>query len=509
MNPVEFREPVKNATSMRSKSAGTPSTGLAESRAALSRWRGIDPLERMIWALLIFSLPFTDVEFPKQARGFGLPSTYLTILLWVFVLLRILRGRESLRFLKSKALLFMFIFWVVAGFSLLQSSKAPPSSWMNYSDPRTVSIEQFIQLSIALSIAFFTVFYIRSWRDFRFAMTAYFAGWIGSLFAQAIDVVAYFEPQSTVLTAIENLIHHAEWWQFLGPIPRLRLGGAEASWCSDYLICLIPFFVLSAYYWKSRAWNRINACVAVLIMFATMSFGGLAVFAGQVALMALALGRRAVGFLVLAGAVPLLLALVISPIYVSWVWNRAVGVYENGVEGADSSVRIRTALTDAGWNIFEEHPWLGVGIGESTFYIPGDMPGWTREDPLFKGGFRDPANLCNFDVQILSELGLLGAGLFLALLVTMALGLLGSYRRAPERWKKAVYAAILIALLGQVAHYVSMNRFFVHYWYFIWGLAICAPKLLDQKDPKMPPRRVTLSKTNAVFFEPPPVRVLR
>lgn len=502
MNPVNFRQPARGFISAPSDSTGIRPREVAASRAAVSKWRGIDPLERMFWGLLIFSLPFTDVEFPKQARGFGLPSTYLAIVVWVFVLLRILRGRESLSVLKSKAVLFLLLFWVVAGLSVFQSSKAPPSPWMSYSNPWATSIEQFVQLSVAFSIAFFTVFYIRTWCDFRFAMSAYFAGWVGSVLAQGIDFVAYFEPQSTALAAIDSLMHHTGWWQFLGSIPRIRLGGAEASWCSDYLLCLIPFFVLRAYYWKSRVWNAMNACAAVLVMFTTMSFGGLAVFVGEVAFMALALGRRAVGFLVLAGAIPLILVLTISPIYVNWVWNRAMGVYENGIQGSDFSVRVRSALTDAGWNTFEEHPWLGVGIGDSTFYIPSEMPGWTMEDPDLKKGFRDPANLSNFDVQILSETGLVGAGLFVALLATMALGLFRSYRRAPERWKKAVYAAILIALLGQVAHYVSMNRFFLHYWYFIWGLAMCTPKLLNQKDPKISICHVVSAKANTAPLSP-------
>jgi hypothetical protein len=519
MNPVDFRAFTGIGVPVCSASAGTRSGTLLHSNdrptqesvslPAARKSRGIDPIEKTLWGLLIFSLPFTDVQFPKQARGFGEPSTYLTIVLWVFVLLRILRRKESLRFLKSKPFLFMFLFWLVAGLSILQSSKAPPSPWIDYSNPWKTSVEQFVQLSVSLSIVFFTVFYVRSWRDFRIAMSAYFAGWVGSLFAQMLDFAAYFRPESTALSVIENFIHHTGWWQFLGPIPRLRLGGAEASWCSDYLLCLIPFFVLRAYYWKSRMWNAVNATASVLILFGTMSFGGLAAFFGEVVLMAFALGRRAIGFLLLAGAVPLLMALVISPIYVSWVWDRAMGVYENGIQGSDYSVRIRTALTEAAWNTFEEHPWLGVGIGNSTFYILGDMPGWAMADPDIKASFRDPINVPDFYAQILSETGLLGTGLFVMMLASMALGLFRAHRSAPERWKKSVYIGILIVLLGQVAHYVSVNRFFIHYWYFIWGLAICAPRLLSQNDPKISQRCAVVPKFALGVLESQSAKVLR
>jgi O-antigen ligase len=449
----------------------------------------VDPLTRFLWGFLVFSLPFVDIQFPEGTRGFGHPSTYLTLVLCVFVLLRILREREALRFLKSKAFLFMFLFWVAAGTSIYQSLRAPVSPWLEYSDPLLVSVEQFVQLSVCLSVAVLTCYFVRSWQDFRFAMTLYFAGWIGSILAQGLDFLAYFRPNSTLLQAINDFMHHTPLWQFEGPFPRLRLAGAEGSWASDYLICVIPFFVLRSYYWKSRRWNIINAFVAVIALFATMSFGGLAVFAGQAALMALILGKRAAGFLALAVAAPLLLALLISPTYVKAVWHRTVEAYTYGTESADSSLRLRTALTESAWNAFREHPWFGVGIGDSGFYVPGAWPTWAARDPSLNWTLRDPSSVPNFQVQILSETGLVGAGLFAALLVTMAGGTFKAYRRASEPWKKSVYAALLVALLGQVAHYTSMSRFILHYWFFIWGLAICTVRLSKQTEPGMPVHR--------------------
>jgi len=379
----------------------------------------------------------------------------------------------------------MFLFWLVAGISIYQSLKAPLSPWLEYSDPLLTSVEQFVMLSVGLSVAFLTCYFVRGWRDFRFAMSCYFAGWIGSVLAQALDFAAYFSPDSTLLQAVNDFIHNTPTWQFVGPLPRLRLAGSEASWASDYLLCLIPFFVLGSYYWKSRRWNIIHASASVMVMFATTSFGGLAVFAGQAALMALILGRRAVGFLALAGVAPLLLALVISPAYVNIVWNRTVGAYNYGIESDDFSVRMRAALVESAWNAFQEHPWLGVGIGDSGFYVPGDWPTWAARDPSINWTLRNPANLCNFHLQILSETGLAGAGLFAAMLVTMVGATFKAYRRVPESWKKSVYAGVLVALLGQVAHYSSMNRFFSRYWFFIWGLAICTVRLAETTDPGM------------------------
>jgi O-antigen ligase len=490
---LDYHSLAKTARVPEKASDSAPSPGKLEK---------VDVVTRMLWGLLVFSLPFVDIQFPEAARGFGQPSSYLTLVVMALVLLRILRERESLPFLKSKAIFFMFLFWLVAGFSIVQSLQAPISPWHEYSDPLLVSVQQFVMLTVGLSIALLTCYFVRSWRDFRFAMTCYFAGWIASVLVQALDFAAYYRPNSTLLQAVNDFMHHTPLWQFEGPFPRLRLAGGEASWTSDYLICLIPFFVLSSYYWKSRRWNIIHAAAAIIVLFATMSFGGLAVFAGQAALMAVILGRRAVGFLGLAGVAPLLLALVISPTYINTVWNRTAGAYSYGIDADDFSVRMRAALVESGWSAFQEHPWLGVGIGDSGFYVPGNWPTWAARDPSINWTLRSPANVCNFHVQVLSETGLAGTSLFVAMLVAMAAGLFKAYRRVPEAWKKSVYAGVLVALLGQVAHYSSVNRLFFRYWFFIWGLAICTVQLARQTDPGMGVRRIMYRKRVAGEFAP-------
>ena len=456
----------------------------------------VEPITKLLWGLLIFSLPFTDIEFPAAAKSFGQPSSYLTILLWVLVLIRVLQGNENLRFLKSKAFLFMFLFWLVAAYSISLSTQAPPSPWP-HSSVYAKSIRQFTQLTIAVSIAFFTAYFVRTWRDFRFAMSMYFAGWVGSLFAQALDFAAYF-THSAVLQAINDFIHHTRLWQFVGPFPRLRLSADEASFAADYLLCFVPFLVLGTYYWKSRAWNVLNASASALTLFATMSFGGLAVFLGEIALMAALLGKRAVGFLALAGGAPLLLALAISPVYVRFVWNRAVGVFDYGIETSDFSIRNRAAAAESAWTTFEDHPWLGVGIGNATMYLPSGMPTWAAAQPDLRkamlGPDEDGASLDNEFLRVLSETGLVGIGLFVAMLVNMLLGLFSAYRSSAERWKRSVYAGILVALLGQIAHYMSISEFSFRYWFFIWGLAICMPRLLGQNDSVAPRRRMIKRK---------------
>jgi hypothetical protein len=47
-----------------------------------------------------------------------------------------------------------------------------------------------------------------------------------------------------------------------------------------------------------------------------------------------------------------------------------------------------------------------------------------------------------------------------------------------------------------------MNRFFLHYWFLIWGLAVCTVRLAPQLDTAMRVRRAMYRKTLGGVFAP-------
>lgn len=87
----------------------------------------------------------------------------------------------------------------------------------------------------------------------------------------------------------------------------------------------------------------------------------------------------------------------------------------------------RYALTSAAWGVFQDHPLLGVGLGQSGFYLFDRLPDWALDrnpEMAFlllptSWTFPNPKNLW---VRLLAETGLVGALFFAVFLVLCALG---------------------------------------------------------------------------------------
>lgn len=100
-----------------------------------------------------------------------------------------------------------------------------------------------------------------------------------------------------------------------------------------------------------------------------------------------------------------------------------------------NSAGARAAYNWAGMGVYSEHPWLGVGLGASGFYMYDNLPDWALTTVPEIARQLNPSNRLypnpkNMYVRILAEGGLLGFSLFLAFLF----GLLGealSFLRRP------------------------------------------------------------------------------
>ena len=119
--------------------------------------------------------------------------------------------------------------------------------------------------------------------------------------------------------------------------------------------------------------------------------------------------------------------------YFARLWNTQADSLEDFIIA--NSAGARAAYNWAGMGVYGEHPWLGVGLGASGFYLYDNLPDWALTTVPEIARQLNPSNRLypnpkNMYVRILAESGLLGFSLFLAFLF----GLLGdalSFLRRP------------------------------------------------------------------------------
>jgi O-antigen ligase len=120
--------------------------------------------------------------------------------------------------------------------------------------------------------------------------------------------------------------------------------------------------------------------------------------------------------------------------YMARLWNSQAESLEDFI--IENSAGARAAYNWAGLATYDEHPWLGVGLGASGLYLYENLPDWALTTVPEIARQLAPSNRLypnpkNMYIRVLAEGGLLGFSLFLAFL----LGLLGdalSFLRKPE-----------------------------------------------------------------------------
>ncbi len=118
------------------------------------------------------------------------------------------------------------------------------------------------------------------------------------------------------------------------------------------------------------------------------------------------------------------------------------------------SVLERLAHWQAGWRMFEAHPWLGVGIGNyAAAYSAYQLPHWYA--PL--------GHAHNVFINFLAETGILGAGAFLAFwLLVPVLAWRGAHARGVETWASALSIGVLGTWAYITVHSLFDNLFVQH-----------------------------------------------
>jgi len=128
-----------------------------------------------------------------------------------------------------------------------------------------------------------------------------------------------------------------------------------------------------------------------------------------------------------------------------------------------------------GWDIFNSHPWLGVGLGNAGFYFSENLTGagWATtevRDVVYRlGGM---PNLKSFWVRLLAETGLLGFALFAAWYVLLWISARAT-QKSQDILLRTVGLAGELALIAFIVEGFSVDSLAMPYLWVMTGL-ICA-----------------------------------
>jgi O-antigen ligase len=175
--------------------------------------------------------------------------------------------------------------------------------------------------------------------------------------------------------------------------------------------------------------------------------------------------------------------------YFSLIWERSWLLEVTGNIArylASIGADIRVALSLAGWEVFLRNPIIGVGLGQSGFYLLDHLPSWTRESSVLTASLFSPfsmqfPNPKNLWIRLLSETGLLGTTFFIVFMIVMlacAIYLAGKR----DRLMKHIGLAGVISWLAIVVEGFSLDSFALPTMWIALGLVTSGVWLLHEKD---------------------------
>jgi O-antigen ligase len=286
---------------------------------------------------------------------------------------------------------------------------------------------------------------------------------------------------------------------------RMQGFASEPSWLAHMLNLVFLAYWLAASYNRTsvhlfRIWRfsfeNLLALLGIVALAGTLSRGGILAFLLVLAVIFVLLNIRMVKSLIrkwgqpkngfrIAGITLGLVLVYLSLIAAAlWGWSRLDARMEKVfllstkgenplIEYADN-LRFgeRVIYWQTGWNIFNDHPLIGVGVGFSGFYFPEYLPdaGWGLSETR-KLMFRSEGllNIKNLWSRLLAETGIIGFALFLTFLVLFAFTSLEMVVKGDGRRKTMGFMGIFM-LAALVIEEFSVDSFALPYLWFSMGL---------------------------------------
>ena len=292
---------------------------------------------------------------------------------------------------------------------------------------------------------------------------------------------------------------------------------SEPSWLAHILNMVFLPYWLSATITKFSAFTKkiwhfsienILLAVGFVILFETLSRAGLAAFLLVVGFFFIRFNlwlirkisahwssrttKLVITILLIAGFLFVYLGLAVGVVFLlSKIDPRMVDVFSISVIQGQGITKYadmlqfgeRVTYWQAGWNIFNAHPLLGVGLGNAGFYFPQFLPDKAWSLAEVRKLLYHSAGLMNIKSmwsRVLAETGILGFSCFMVLLVFSGLTAL-QLTRAKTSMQKTIGWMGISMLIAFLIEGFSVDSFALPYLWFTLGLVAAAWRWSDSK----------------------------
>ncbi|MGB7874252.1 MAG: O-antigen ligase family protein [Anaerolineales bacterium] len=435
-------------------------------KSFFSNQANIDKLTRFLWAAALLALPVTSFRyFPGLGETtYVRPLAFYPLgLLLPLLLIQLMRKKIHSPWPGSMIVLGAFLLAVLAA-SMIGILHAPlelrgQTYWGR-------NLRAWATVVIGLSFFVTAVWMNRDEDDLKFSVRWLLAGLVLDIAWSGVQSLAFYTPLLKKVTVTH--------WQLAFSMRELvktnRVSGLayEPAWLAGQIATVYMPWLFAAVLTKTHLtrfkWlEALLLGLSGLLLLATYSRGGLFTAVGAAALTFLLVGgdmMRAgwrwfyVGFRrnervlrswlfaisLRFGIILLVLLILVGTFlflgqkgYFARLWSTQADSLADFIIA--NSAGARAAYNWAGLATYDEHPWLGVGLGASGFYMYDNLPDWALTTVPEIARQLNPANRLypnpkNIYIRILAETGVFGFAFFL----TFMCGLLGdtlSFLRKP------------------------------------------------------------------------------
>lgn len=255
----------------------------------------------------------------------------------------------------------------------------------------------------------------------------------------------------------------------------------DANFYGQVLVMVIPLAVYLAWSSPRRRWRAFWLATALALaggVLVSYSRGAMLALALMTALMLAALRVPLTRVAMATAAAVLLLLVMPGNIGKRFMTFEALVPGEQYYVAPDSSFEKRKLLTATAARMFDDNPWLGVGAGNYPAFFPRYSNQVGSEAVLFyrPGGFEHAHSLY---LEIGSEMGLIGLGVFGILLLAAAAQLWGARREPATMWLSIAGVSFLVTSLFL---HGSSQRYFALLLAFVAALTARAQTGADTSD---------------------------